>query len=150
MTEQVRSVLLQLGARKQGLNVHPLGCTGSFGSPQPFPQVAGTLEVLEPLSSSESSESGKSGESGKLGGSSGPHIAAHWQAVHVSLGRSAMANAGQCELLEQVKSRILPLFATRDVRFQTNCFPHHLTLPGAVLQLEVLKPVEASRSARAR
>ncbi|MGH8150356.1 MAG: hypothetical protein ACRETB_10350 [Steroidobacteraceae bacterium] len=135
---KVRSVLLQLGARRAGLDVHSLGCTEPFGRPEAFPGVVGSFYVLEPLSN------------GQAGHASGATVAAHWQTVRVLLSRSALDAAGQCELLEQVKQRILPLFAARDVRFRSICVPHQVTLPGAALRVEVLKPGERSAAAVAQ
>ncbi len=125
LLDKVRVVLLELGARKEGLSLHESGCIKAIGGPEPFPGVVGTFYALQPA---------------EPGGSSSGVIAAHWQTVSVRLGRSEFVAAGECELIEQVKERILPLFNTRNVKFQTNCVPHQLTIPGAVLQVDVLKP----------
>lgn len=135
LNDKVHSVLIQLGARRAGLKVHSYGCTARIGQPEPFPGVIGTFFVLEPVAEAHAGKSG------------GATVAAHWQRVDVQLARSALDEAGQCELIEQVKQRILPLFATRDVQFRSNCFPHQLTLPGAVLSVEVLKAGAASGAA---
>jgi len=122
LSDKVRSVLLQLGARRQGLNVYPAGCVRNIGVPEPAPSVAGTVYVLEPTA--------------EAGAKS---VRAHWQRVTVRLARSPLGQAGQCELLEQVRQRILPMFAVRREHFSSNCVPNQLTLPGASLQVEVLE-----------
>lgn len=123
LRDKVRAVLLQLGARRSDLNVHEIGCTTSIGRPEPAPSVGGTLYVLEPASSSTQHA-----------------VEAAWQRVKVRVGTSGLDEAGQCELVEQVKQRILPLFSTRDVIFDPHCIPHQLTPSGSVLSVEVLKP----------
>lgn len=132
LSDKVRSVLLQLGARRKGLKVYPLGCVRSLGVPEPAPSVAGTVYVLEPMAGEPAGNAGATG------------VAAHWQTVDVRLARSALEQAAQCELLEQVRQRILPLFATRNVQFSSNCFPHQLTLPGATLRVDVLEADHAA------
>ncbi|MGB6451032.1 MAG: hypothetical protein WBE92_09800 [Steroidobacteraceae bacterium] len=124
LRDEVRLVLLELGARKRDLSVHPYGCTRLLGGAEHFPGVAGTFSVLQP----------------QTGTSGGPTVAAHWQTVQVRLNQSSFDEAGQCELLEQVEQTILPLFVTRNVRFQSDCIPYQLTIPGAALQVDVLKP----------
>jgi hypothetical protein len=128
LRDKVRLVLLQLGARKQGLDVHEAGCTAPEGGPEPFPAVAGTFYVLQPVSGEQA------------GSGSAAIVAAHWQNVQVRLGPSALGRAAQCELLEQVKEKIVPLFNARNVRFRTDCIPHQLMTPGAALEVDVLKP----------
>ena len=127
LREKVRDVLLQLGARASDLSVREIGCTSGPGRPDPAPSVGGTFYVLEPAS-----------------GSTGQPVEAAWQHVNVSVGRMGLDTAGQCELVEQVKQRILPLFTTRNVAFQQRCIPHRLTPAGSSLSAEVLKPAPHS------
>ncbi len=123
LRDKVRDVLLQLGARKSDLNVHEIGCTTNIGRPDPFPTVGGTFFVLEPASSSTEHA-----------------VHAEWQTVNVRVGTPGLDTAGQCELVEQVRQKILPLFTTRDVKLKQNCIPHQLTPSGSSLSVEVLKP----------
>ncbi|MGH8258224.1 MAG: hypothetical protein ACREUG_00880 [Steroidobacteraceae bacterium] len=132
----VRHVLLELGARKSDLRIHESGCTRGFGQPEPFPGVVGTFSVLEPTASQAAgSGAAGAGSAGKL------PVKAVWQTVHVRVGARGLDEAGQCELIDQVKTKILPLFAARDVKFQQNCFPHQLMIKGSTLSARVLKPV---------
>ncbi len=137
LRDDVRTILLELGARKEGLDVHEFGCTQFEGAPETNPGVMGTFYVLQPVAQGESE------------GPSGTVVPAHWQTVNVRLSSSARLEAGQCELIEQVKQRILPLFNTRNVQYQSNCVPHQFTIPGAVLKAEVLKPDQANHVAEA-
>ncbi len=128
LRDDVRTILLELGARKEGLDVHEIGCTQFEGVPEPNPGVAGTFYVLEPVSQDQAASSPST------------IVPAHWETVDVRLSRSVRVQAGHCELIEQVKQRILPLFNTRNVQYQSNCIPHEFTIPGAVLKAEVLRP----------
>jgi hypothetical protein len=49
-----------------------------------------------------------------------------------------LREAGDCELIEQVKARVLPLFTTRNVDYRSTCVPNQLQIGGTVLKAEVL------------
>jgi len=137
LEDTVRSVLHQLGARKSDMKLRQTGCTRGPNVPSPFPGVSGTFYVLEPGSSTSTSEGASHS------------VQAEWQTVNVTVGRNAREHAGDCELIDQVKAKILPFFAARDVKFQSNCFPHEVTIKGSTLQAQVLKPVARSHVASA-
>ncbi len=126
----MRNVLLQLGARKSDMKIHEAGCAFGFNVPQPNPGVAGSFYVLEPASS---------GASGHGGGT----VDAEWQTVTVHIDRGGRGTSGMCELLEQVKRKVLPLFAARDVKFESDCFPNQVTIGKTMLQAQLLKPAAA-------
>lgn len=126
LRDKLASVLVQLGARRQDLNVHPVGCANTLGKPEPAPSVEGSFYVLQPVS-------------GRKAASGVRTVPAQWRTVDVHLARSGVDQAGQCDLMEQIKQKLLPMFAARDVRFSSNCIPNQLTLPGALLQARVLR-----------
>jgi hypothetical protein len=121
---KVRTVLLDLGARKD-LQVNSLGCLGRSGVPDPFPGVFVKMNVLVPAGT----QAAVAGE---------VPVASHWQPMKLELDRSALSEAGECELVEQVKQNILPLFTTRNVDFKSLCVPHQLSPGGTQLSAEVL------------
>jgi hypothetical protein len=109
--DKMRRVLLQLGARKEDLKISDWGCSGRSGVPDPFPGVAVKMSVLS-----------------------------HWRAVELKLDTESLSEAGDCELVEQVKQNVLPLFTTRNVDFKSTCVPHQLTPGGTQLAADVLTP----------
>ena len=129
LQSKVRDVLLQLGARKSDLQVHQYGCTSDAGKPDPFPAVAGQFSVLEPVTDTAVVAPDEM-------------VPAHWTTVKLRLDTTGdpLDHAGQCELLEQIKHSILPLIPTRNLAFSSNCVPHQLNIPGAVLSVEVMTP----------
>jgi len=124
LLDKVRTVLLNLGARKD-LQVNSLGCVGRSGVPDPFPGVSVKMNVLVPASAATAS-------------ADEPAIPSHWKPMKLQLDRSPLAEAGECELVEQVKQKILPLFTTRNVDFKSICIPHQLSPGGTSLSAEVL------------
>lgn len=134
LKETMRDVLLQLGARKSDMKINETGCALGFNVPSPSPGVSGTFYVLEPASSASSS--GGSGHAGAT-------VNAEWQSVTVNIARGGREESGRCELLEQVKKKVLPLFEARDVKFQSDCFPNQVTIGRTMLQAQLLKPAAA-------
>jgi hypothetical protein len=137
LTDNVRDVLLALGARKADLKIHSLGCT-RFNGPEQFPGVSATFWVLEPLAPDQVSKVGDKGAS-----------ASQWQTVDLTRLNGAQWDQGQCELLEQMKQKVLPLFSSRNVDFHSSCFPHEIS-PGEIqFKAEVLRPAPPAATAPA-
>ncbi|HEY1492872.1 MAG TPA: hypothetical protein VGF35_09610 [Steroidobacteraceae bacterium] len=133
LSDRIRAVLLLLGARKADLTVAPTGCSGGFGQATLFPGVAVKMSVLTPVE--------------EKGADTEP-VAAVWRNVDVPR-RQPLAAAGDCELTEQIKAKILPLFATRNVEYTSTCVPHQLTPGGTTLKADVLVPAPPAPPAAA-
>ena len=121
---KMRSILLQLGARAD-LKLREVPCSGSFGTPSAFPGVTVNMSVLTPWDAASAN-------------ASVTPVPAHWKLVELSTDRDPLREAGDCELIEQVKTRVLPLFTTRNIDYRSTCVPHQLQIGGTVLKAEVL------------
>jgi hypothetical protein len=121
LRDKVREVLLQLGARKDDLKVYQGGCVGRLGAPEPFPSVNIKMHVLTPATP----------------GQSEPSVTAHWRDIDVLMRMNPVDAAGQCELFEQIKHSILPLFTVRNLEYSSVCVPHQLN-PGGRFKAQVL------------
>jgi hypothetical protein len=137
LEDNVRQVLLALGARKADLKIHSLGCT-RFNGPEPFPGVSASFWVLEPLTPDQVSKVGDNGAN-----------ASQWQSVDLTRLNGAQWDQGQCELLEQMKQKVLPLFTSRNVDFHSSCFPHSVSLGEIQFKADVLRPAPATGTAPA-
>ena len=126
LRDQVRGMLEKLGA--QDLKVREYGCVRPVG-PTEFPGVNVTMRVLVPASSAEAA---------KAKSKSAP-LQAHWKDVVLMPVNAGYEEQGNCELIEQFKETFLPLFSTRNVKYQSTCVPHQITL-GTHLSAEVLMP----------
>jgi len=118
LADKVKSMLLQLGARKEDLHVTQTGCAGQMGRPVPFPGVNVRMSVLTPAPE-------------------GP-VQAQWKPVELKTDRDPVNASGECELLEQLKLRVLPLFSAKGTQLNATCVPHQLSAGGASLQAQVL------------
>jgi hypothetical protein len=123
LRDKMRKVLLDLGARPD-LQLSTSGCSSPSG-PDPFPGVRIKMNVLQPAPDSAS-------------GAKDATVAAHWQTIDVTLERDPVAAAGDCELVEQIHQKILPLFSTRNVEYSSACVPHQLSIGGTRLRADVL------------
>jgi hypothetical protein len=133
LRDKMRSVLLDLGARKKDLKVQQLGCSSASGRPDPFPGVRVKMSVLQPAAGTADDK--------------GPPVAAHWKPVDLKLRDSFTTDSGECELVEQIRHKIVPLFAARNVDLKTNCIPHQATATRPTLRLEVLAPDDVQHPA---
>jgi hypothetical protein len=130
LRDTVREVLLALGARKQGLKIQERGCT-RFNGVEPFPGVAATFSVLVPMTPDDI---------GKVGNSTTQPT--QWHSVDlVQLTRTGVESV-PCELLEQLKSKALPLFTTRNLKFRSSCVPYQQSLGDIDFSVDVLRPAQ--------
>lgn len=129
---KIRHVVKELGAR-QDSEVHASGCSSPYGRPDPFPAVNIKMNVLTPAPDNAPTSD---------------LVGAHWKRVDLHLDKDPVWEAGDCELLEQIKQMILPLFATRNVEFASNCVPHQVQL-GTRLSAELLMPDPKDKTAGA-
>ncbi|HEY8054248.1 MAG TPA: hypothetical protein VIE42_15765 [Steroidobacteraceae bacterium] len=128
LREKVRSALLSLGARKS-LTVSESGCSSPRGGPEPFPGVAIKMQVLTPVTAATAQVAADPAS-----------VPAHWQTIDLRLDQDTLGASGDCELLEQIKQSILPLFTTRNIQYSSNCVPHQLSTGGTQLRVEILVP----------
>lgn len=121
LRDKIRTTLLKLGASKD-LKVSEMACPNGFGRPTTFPGVNINMQVLIPAGANTEAKP----------------VPAHWQTVDLTAHRDPLDVAGDCELIEQIKQQILPLFTTRNVEYKSTCIPNQLEVGGTQLRLEVL------------
>jgi hypothetical protein len=121
LRDTVREMLLQLGARKDDLKVYEQPCSRP-DRPDPFPGVKIKMSVLQPAAGAPDASA----------------VNAYWKTIKLPYRAVGLDAAGQCELLEQFKQKVLPLFTTRNVDLHASCVPHQLEPLGTSLQAEVL------------
>ena len=123
LRDKIRHVLGKLGARSD-FKVDYYGCSSPYGTPDPFPGVRIKMQVLQPAAVNDTSAE---------------VVGARWQRTSLHLDKDPVWEASDCELLEQIRQKILPLFTTRNVDFASNCVPHQASL-GTHLSADLLVP----------
>ena len=124
LADKMRAIVRQLGARSD-LKIREVPCSGQLGRPTEFPGVTVNMNVLVPWDAASAN-------------AAATPVPAHWKLVEISTERDPLREAGDCELIEQVKSRVLPLFTTRNVEYHSTCIPNQLQIGGTQLKAEVL------------
>jgi hypothetical protein len=119
LRQKMRRVLTRLGARAD-MQLRAYGCTRLI-APDPFAGVSMQIHVLQPSDSHD-----------------GQSVPAHWQRVDLLANRDPVDAAADCELIEQIKQKILPLFATRNVDAVSDCANRQLLVGGTRLTTDVL------------
>jgi hypothetical protein len=122
LADKVRQLLLWAGARSD-VTSSGSGCDRGFGTPSKFASADITFYTLA------------AAPAGSSGG-----VATSWRKVQWAAHRPQPLADGDCELVEQFRDQVLPMFTTREVNNRTHCVPHELN-PGELdLAFEVLVP----------
>ena len=133
LRDNVRAVLLALGARKKDLQIHSSGCSRLNGAPEPFPGVTARFWVLVPVTPDDIDRVGNT--------SVHP---TQWHTVNLARIQQFRFDQGQCELLEQMKNKALPLFTSRNLLYRSTCVPHQITVGDIQFTVDVLIPAPAA------
>jgi hypothetical protein len=78
----------------------------------------------------------------------GEAVPGRWQRVKLSRNSPRSLDPGDCELVEQFRDKVLPLFATRDIDDDTRCVPHQVAGTSVDLEVEVFTAPAAGADAR--
>ncbi|MEY4376181.1 MAG: hypothetical protein RJB26_731, partial [Pseudomonadota bacterium] len=131
LADKVRGLLRALGARSD-LRVGNYGCAALYGGPAEFPRVKLQFATLEPINGPAGAEPGG--------------IVGEWHPVRIDRDRPRVLEPGDCELLEQFRDRILPLFSTRAMDDHTRCIPYQLSGTSLSLGFEVFVPARTAET----
>jgi len=124
LEDQVRSILLHLGARKDA-KVSATGCPRGPEVPSQHAWIQTDFYTLEPADAAASADT----------------VQAYWAPRELTPQRPYFLGEGDCELVEQMKDLISKSFALRDVQYRTDCVPHDLILDGFAIKGQALVPV---------
>jgi len=120
LESKLRLLLGRLGARP-GFSVEGFGCSRGPGLPDQFARARLNFASLQPTAAADAPSSGA------------------WKTVEFAPHRPYPLDMGDCELIEQVRDKLLPLFTTREVRNQVSCIPHQMPANFS-LSFEVFAP----------
>jgi hypothetical protein len=139
LADKVKVLLIAAGARADSKS-QPGVCSRGWGRPDKFAQANLTFYTLVPAAADSSSD--------------GTPVSGTWRPVKFAARSPQQLGPGDCELIEQFRSRLLPMFATRNVASHTTCVPHQLS--GSVINLKFesfaampAKPANARQGAAA-
>lgn len=134
LEDRVKAILVHFGARKDA-KVSAYGCPGP-DQPSRIAVVDVDFYSLAPVS----------------GGSSAGTVQAYWNTRELQPDHPFFMSAGDCELVREMKDVISKSFTLKDLKYDTDCSPHELSLNGfhvratALMALPMPKAHEPKRS----
>jgi hypothetical protein len=103
-------LLLRLTGARGDMHVAPL-CARGFGVPDKLAEATIIFSSLQPAADGSSTGAGST-------------VSGVWRHVELSTDRPRELRDGDCELMEQFRDSVLPMFATRNVQTRGECIPN--------------------------
>lgn len=131
LADKLRTLLLAAGARGDAKS-QAGACASGFGRPDKFARADLTFSTLAPAQ----------------GGGAAPDakpVNGVWRTVAFTSFSPRTLRVGDCELVDQFRSQVLPMFTTRNVASNTTCVPHQESGSTIDLKFEVFAPVAAAK-----
>ena len=119
LADKVKVLLLAAGARSDSKS-QPGVCSRGWGLPDKFAQANLTFYTLVPAGGDSSAD--------------GTPVNGTWRPVRFAVRSPRELAPGDCELIEQFRTMVLPMFATRNIDSHTTCVPHQES--GSVFNLK--------------
>lgn len=119
LADKLKLLLLAAGARADAKAL-PGACPGDFGHPDKLARADLVFYTLMPDSDDKPAD--------------GTRADGVWRPVAFAQRSPHELAVGDCELVEQFRAQLLPLFATRGIQDQTTCVPHQDS--GSVINLK--------------
>jgi hypothetical protein len=119
LASKLKILLIAAGARPDAKS-EPGACAAPFGRPDKFARADLKFYSLAPAASA--------------GATDGAPVDGSWIPVTMTDHQPRDLGRGDCELVEQFRTNVLPMFATRQVDNHTTCIPHQES--GSVIDLK--------------
>jgi hypothetical protein len=119
LADKLKKLLVAAGARAD-LKSQPGACASGFGRPDKFARADLTFSTLAPLDGAAAA--------------GGTPVKGTWRSVTFARNSPRDLQVGDCELVEQFRQQVLPLFTTRNVASNTTCVPHQES--GSIIDLK--------------
>lgn len=135
LADKLKILLVAAGARSDA-KVRAGACALGFGRPDKFARADLTFYTLAPVGTGGGAANTVSNTAGKVidkAGDMAP-VDGRWVPHALSDRRPRDLGVGDCELVEQFRSNVLPLFTTRNIDNHTTCIPHQES--GSVIDLK--------------
>jgi hypothetical protein len=132
LADKIKVLLLAAGARHDAKS-QAGACANGFGRPDKFARASLTFYTLAP-SGTDTSPGTK-------------QVDAVWRPVRFADRSPRELSTGDCELVEQFRNNVLPMFTTRSVDDHTTCVPHQNS--GSVIALRFESFAAAPRAPHA-
>ncbi len=153
LADKLKVLLLAAGARAD-VKSQPGACASGYGRPDKFARADLTFYTLQPLDGGAVKDLGAAND--VRGANTPPPAAAQakpvdaiWRQVVFAAFSPQQVRVGDCELVDQFRHDVLPLFATRNVENRVTCIPHQESGSVINLKFESLTAAPAAGAAQA-
>jgi hypothetical protein len=123
-------LLLRLTGARADAKVMP-SCSRGLGVPDKLVQAKLRFSTLQPAGAS-------------------PDVDGVWRHVELSAQHPFELQSGDCELIEQFRDTLLPMFVTRNLKHQITCVPHQESGSSFSLSFDVFAPLPPAKSPAAK
>jgi len=132
LADKLKKLLIAAGARAD-LKSQPGACASGFGRPDKFARANLTFSTLAPFDPSAAAGS--------------KPVKGIWRSVSFARDQPRDLRTGDCELVEQFRQQVLPMFTTRNVASNTTCIPHQESGSIIDLKFDTLSALPAAHGA---
>ena len=140
LATKLRLLLIASGARHDA-KARPGACASGFGRPDKFARADLTFYTLVPGQTDAASAATPIGAA---------PVDGIWRPVALADRSPRELATGDCELVDQFRTAVLPMFTTRNIDNHTTCVPHQLSGSVIDLKFESLSVPSLPRTARAQ
>jgi hypothetical protein len=126
LADKLKLLLIAAGARHD-VKSRAGACASGFGRPDKFARADLTFYTLAPGAADAAPGAADTAAGGKP-------VDGIWKPVAFADRSPRELSTGDCELVEQFRSNVLPMFTTRNVDSRTTCVPHQNS--GSVINLK--------------
>jgi hypothetical protein len=126
LADQLRVLLIAAGARRDSKSRAGV-CASGYGRPDPLPRADLTFYTLTPADAA--------------GDAAGARVPGTWKPVTIASRMPRELSLGDCELVEQFRTLVLPMFSVRNIDDHMSCVPHQES--GSVINLKFETLTEA-------
>lgn len=137
LADKLKSLLRASGARAD-ISANPGACSGGLGRPSTLARVDLKFFTLKPAAEVEPA----------AGGTVPPALVPGvWKPVQLQKRAPRDLGDGDCELIEEFRDFVLPMFAIRAVNDNLRCIPHQVSGADLRFEFESFVPVQAPGAA---
>jgi hypothetical protein len=129
LASKLKVLLIAAGARADAKSVSA-GCSPGYGVPDKFARANLKFHTLAPIGNGENTS---------------PPINGVWRSVVIADRSPREVAPGDCELIEQFRDKVLPMFTTRNVDNRMTCVPNQVSGSVINLKFEVFTGVPAAK-----
>jgi hypothetical protein len=123
LADKLKALLIAAGARGDAKS-QAGACASGFGRPDKFARASLVFYTLSPAGTGTASDA--------------KPVDAVWLPVALSARSPRQLALGDCELVEQFRNNVLPMFTTRNVQNNMTCIPHQNSGSNIDLKFESL------------